>query len=387
MAKGIYKRGNTYWIRYSGPDGKTIYESTKTTSFRSAETKYLHRKKEVRDGHLPEQVKNPNITFNDLAVEYLKWAERQRGIRQKKDRVNQLIDIFGTVQLRNFNPMLLEQFQTNRLQKGYINKKKQNKSEATDEKKEKKEKPVTGNKPATINRLLAVLRHMFTKAVDWGMASEETLKRVRKAKMLEENNARLRFLSKEECQALITACDAHLKPIVITALNTGMRKSEILKLRWEQVDLKHGFILLQQSMTKNGERREIPVNDTLRATLSSIVRRIDLPYVFYNPGTENPYTMVHRSFASALKKAKITDFKFHDLRHTFASHLAMSGIELITIKELLGHKDITMTLRYAHLAPAQKKRAVSILDAALNDSTIQKLYNLPKVEAGQTVSA
>ena len=141
-------------------------------------------------------------------------------------------------------------------------------------------------------------------------------------------------------------------------------------------------------MAKNGERREVPINETLRATFSGIVRRIDLPYVFYNPGTDEPYTMVTRSFASALKKAKITDFKFHDLRHTFASHLAMAGVELITIKELLGHKDITMTLRYAHLAPAQKKRAVNILDTALTgatDSTVQKLYNQPMVENAAVV--
>ena len=84
------------------------------------------------------------------------------------------------------------------------------------------------------------------------------------------------------------------------------------------------------------------------------MRRVDLPHVFYNKGTDKPYHQVQRSFQAALKKAGITDFKFHDLRHTFASHLAMSGVELITIKELLGHKDMTMTLRYAHLTPAKK---------------------------------
>jgi integrase len=368
LAKGIYKRGKIYWIRYAGPDGKVIFESTKGTSFKDAETLFLKRKKEVRDGELQEIVKKPDITFNELAAEYEKWAERQRGIRQKRGRIKQLKKAFGPIQLRHFNTRMLEQFQTERLQKG---------DRETEDK-----KPI-GNKPATINRILGVLRHMFTKAVDWGMVSDDVLKRVRKARPLEENNARLRFLSKEECQTLTAACDDHLQPIVITALHTGARKSEILKLRWDQVDLKHGFILFKGSMAKNGERREVPINDTLRTTLSGIVRRIDLPFVFYNPGTDEPYTMVARSFASTLKKAKITDFRFHDLRHTFASHLAMSGVELITIKKLLGHKDITMTLRYAHLAPAQKKRAVHILDTALNgaaDSTIQKLYNLPMVE-------
>jgi integrase len=102
-------------------------------------------------------------------------------------------------------------------------------------------------------------------------------------KLLPENNRRLRFLTLEECDELIRACDAHLKPIVVTALNTGMRKGEILSLKWENVDLRHGFILL--SITKNGERREIPINDTVRATLQGLRRRLDIPHVFYDPHT------------------------------------------------------------------------------------------------------
>ncbi len=236
--------------------------------------------------------------------------------------------------------MLIEQYQTERLQKG--------------------------NKPATVNRILATLKHAFSKAVEWNMVEEEVLKRIRRAKLLEENNRRLRYLSKEECQELINNCDQHLKPIVITALNTGMRKGEILSLRWDNVDLKHGFILLDK--TKNGERREIPINNTLRRTLLSITRRLDVPYVFYDTVTGNPYQDVKRSFNSACRKAKIKDFRFHDLRHCFASHLVMSGIDLTTVKELLGHKTLTMTLRYSHLAPSHKVNAVKVLDNTLNDN-------------------
>ena len=168
-----------------------------------------------------------------------------------------------------------------------------------------------------MNRLLATLKHMFTKAVEWEMVEEATLKRIGKAKFLEENNRRLRYLSKEECQGLIKACDSHLRPIVITALNTGMRKGEILNLTWDRVDLKHGFILLDQ--TKNGERREIPINGTLREALSELSqgtkerpRRIDIPYVFYDPSNGKAYKDVKRSFHSACRRAKITDFQFHD---------------------------------------------------------------------------
>ncbi len=151
----------------------------------------------------------------------------------------------------------------------------------------------------------------------------------------------------------------------MTALNTGMRKSEILNLEWDNVDLKHGFILLDK--TRNWDRREIPINETLRSTLDSLMRRLDVPYVFYDPDTGSPYCDVRRSFHTALRRFKIRDFRFHDLRHTFASHLVIAGVDLTTVKELLGHKTFTMTLRYSHLAPSHKVKALDMLDNTINE--------------------
>jgi integrase len=231
-----------------------------------------------------------------------------------------------------------------------------------------------GNKPATVNRHLATLKHMFSKAVEWDMVESETLKRIKRVKLLEENNKHLRYLSKEECQELINACGPSLRPIVVTAPNTGMRKGEILNLRWDQVDLKHGFILLDR--TKNGERREIPINDTLGRTFKGLMRRLDVPHVFYAK-TALPLKDVKKSFQKALRRSKIHDFKFHDLRHTFASHLVMSGVDLTTVKELLGHKTLTMTLRYAHLAPSHKVKALNVLDETFNGAPgAQKVHSL-----------
>jgi len=349
MAKGIYRRGNIYWIRYAGLDGRIIRESSGSTKFRDAEFLLIQRRNDIKEGKQPEVKRIANHTFHELVEQYSKWAERQRCFKSKIYFIKQLSEAFGHLPLRRFNTMLLEQYQTERLQKG--------------------------NKPATVNRLLATLKHMFTKAVEWDMVEEETLKRIRRVRFLEENNKRLRYLSKEECQTLINCCDKHLKPIVICALNTGMRKSEILNLKWDNVDLKHGFILLDR--TKNGERREIPINDTLRMNLDSLIRRLDTPYVFYDPSTGKPYQDIKRSFHTALRKAGIRDFHFHDLRHTFASHLVMAGVDLTTVKELLGHKTLTMTLRYAHLAPSHKVKAVDILDNVLGaKSSAQKVHNL-----------
>jgi len=357
--KGIYARGNVLWLRYAGLDGKILFESSGSNKLKVAESLLHKRKAEIDAGKQPEIIKIKNYSFKELALEYIKWAERQRAFRQKRLVVNQLVDEFGHYPLRRFDTRMIEQYQTERLQKG--------------------------NKPGTVNRHVSILKHMMTKATDWNMVEDDTLRRIRRVKLLEENNARLRYLSKEECQTLINSCDSHLKPIVIMALNTGMRKGEILSLKWDNVDMKHGFILLD--ITKNGERRELPINGTLRTTLEELYRgtaqrprRLDVPFVFYDGRTGDRYFNVQRSFDSACRRAAINNFHFHDLRHTFASQLVMAGVDLTTIKELLGHKTLTMTLRYAHLAPSHKVKAVDILDNTINEtSTIQKLYNLKGV--------
>lgn len=174
--------------------------------------------------------------------------------------VKQLVSCFMDLKLSQFNTHLVEKFEAERLNKG--------------------------NKPATVNRLLAVIKHIFTKAFEWEMITEAIREKVHRVKFLYENNKRLRYLNKEECRALISACDEHLRPIVVTALNTGIRRGEILNCCWDNVDLQHGFILLEK--TKNGERREMPINDTLRSTLQSIPRRLDIPYVFYCPSSGKP---------------------------------------------------------------------------------------------------
>lgn len=358
MTRGIKKRGSIWHICYSLGNGETKRESSRSKKFKDAEDLLIERKKAVKEGKEPESVKRiPNYTFSQLAEEYLKWAERQRSFRSKRGFIIQLVEAFGNIPLKHFTVKLMEQFQTDRINRG--------------------------NKPATINRLIATLKHCIHKGYQWEMLPEETLKRVRQVKLLLENNRRLRYLSKEECDILINACSGpYLRAIVVTALNTGMRKTEILSLKWENVDLKHGFILLDK--TKNGERREIPINDTLREIFQGISRRIDIPYVFFDQKEGKPFKEIKKSFNTALRKAGIRDFHFHDLRHTFASHLVMNGVDLTTVRELLGHKTLTMTLRYAHLAPSHKVKAMDILDSALNQKrTAQKLHNLKESYSAQ----
>jgi integrase len=353
-----------------------VRESTTETDHNRAVEFLVKRRTEVAAGKAPEEMKKiGSHTFRELSEQYLTWCERQKGFIAKRRCVNQLVDRFGDIPLRRFSTMLLEQYQTERMRQGAKRKAMRKGPDGKRVAVEIDSVP-KGNMPATINRHMAAIKHMFTKAVEWEMVEEDVLKRVRKVKQLKENNRRLRYLSREECHALVEACNGYLKSIVITALNTGMRRGELLSLKWENVDLKHGFILLEQGDTKNGERREIPINAAVMAALQSIPRRLDGGHVFYNPETKKPYQTLSNAFIKACKKAGIQDFHFHDLRHTFASHLVMAGQDLTTVKELLGHKTLTMTLRYSHLAPSHKVKALDVLNETLNgDSTSHLLHN------------
>ena len=346
---GLIRKPNSkfWWINLK-VGHKRIFESTKTENKKKAQEILSIRHAELLRGisqpaNEPHKIKEvieakeiKAYTFNELATEYLNWCKgRQASYNIKKYIIPKEFEKrFKGMLLNQFNSNLIEKLQTECMTKNY--------------------------KPAYANKILTVLKHMFTKALDWEMITEETLKKVRKVKLLKGEIKRLRYLSEEEAERLISNCESYLKPIVITALNAGMRKGEIFGLTWDRVDLKNRIILLDK--TKNGERREIPINDTLLQALSGIVRRLDCKYVFYNLNTLKPFDNIKRSFASALRKSHILDFHFHDLRHTFASRLVMAGVDLITVKELLGHKDIKMTLRYSHLSQAHVRQAISVLD-------------------------
>ena len=336
--KGLYLRGQVYWVAYKA-NGKICRESTGERSQAEAEFFLAKRRKQVRDGEIIETRKRKNNKLADLAKDYLECCVGQKAYKDKVHLVSQLLKRFGNLKVSDLNTKRIEQWQSEQLK---------------------------CNSPATANRKLTVLKHMIKKGTDWGITSEEILKRVRKVKQLKEENTRLRFLTIEECQSLIDCCAPHLKPIVTVALHTGMRRGEILNLKWEHVDLKHGFILLD--VTKNGSRREIPIDNTLEEMFNRMPRGLESVYVFTDPRTGEPYKSVQTSFETALRKAEIRDFRFHDLRHTFASHLVMAGVDLTSVREFLGHKTLTMTIRYAHLAPGHKRRAINMLDKVLKSA-------------------
>jgi protein MpaA len=191
----------------------------------------------------------------------------------------------------------------------------------------------------------------ITKHSDINMVESDVLENKREMKSVSNQGKSLRYLSKKECAELINSCENHLQSILIIALNTGMKKIEILNLKWENVDIEHGFIMLDK--TKKSERM-IPINDTLKKTLMNISRRQDVPYVFYNNTTSKPYRNISKSFANALRRSKIKNFHFRDLRHTFAFHLIMEGVDIKKVMKFLGHKTLKTTRKYSHLTKSHK---------------------------------
>lgn len=223
--------------------------------------------------------------------------------------------------------------------------------------------------PSTLNKEVGTLRQLMRKAVEWEMIEQSPFDR---GQSLQEKvcNERTRFLSEEEITRLLAKCDTWLKELVIVAIHTGMRKGELMSLTWKQI--KGGFIYLPK--TKNGEARKVPINEDAAAIFGVRRKRLQLKsrYVFCHETKKKdrkghlllyePVGDFSTAFDKAVKDAGIDDCWFHDLRHTFASHAVMRGRTLKEVQELLGHKSIKMTMRYAHLAEKHKVDAVNALN-------------------------
>jgi integrase len=250
--------------------------------------------------------------------------------------------------------------------------------------------------PSTINRDLSALRGALSRALEWRLIASHPMQAVKAAKV--DVTARCRYLSADEDARLLAALDTRddararartsanewraergydllpvfgvytdaLNPLVRLALHTGCRRGELLALRWRDLDLTAARLTVRADTTKDSEARHIPLNRDILAVLRTWRPDDADPDTCVFPGVDDDtaLTTVKKSWGGVLKAATITGFRFHDLRHTFASRLVMAGVDLNTVRELLGHSDIKMTLRYAHLAPEHKMAAVEKLASA-----------------------
>ena len=211
----------------------------------------------------------------------------------------------------------------------------------------------------TVSNELSVLRHMLRLAKRWGYLDQAP-----EIEMPRKPEGRLRYLEQDEIVRFVRACESsknpYLKTIVTIAIHTGMRKAEILGLEWERIDLSSARITLYR--TKSGKPRGIPINRAVYEVLIALEPDPARQGLLFKKRDQRAWGQIRTAFEKALEKAGIKGFRFHDLRHTFASHAIMRGATLREVQEVLGHSDLKMTQRYAHLSPAHLRTAVERLE-------------------------
>ena len=241
-----------------------------------------------------------------------------------------------------------------------------------------------GVTPQTLNRDRTSLLALLNQAVEWKLLSANPLEDPVIKPLETSDDKRVRWLGQhdehedirdgnggqlgERARFIAALSDKetpkYLHQLCIIAMNTGMRRGEIFKLKWKDVSIDRAEVILRAATTKANKPRHIPLNADVIAVLKELgkLRHIS-GYVFINPDTNAPFTTFKRSWSSLVTRAQLSDFTFHDLRHDFASRLVQAGVNLYEVKDLLGHSSITLTERYAHLAPAQKRAAVALLES------------------------
>jgi len=352
-ARGIFERDGVWWISWCctkghrhrqpiGPRGLAVQEhGARRKEAEKAKRLGLPYCPDVERKHrLAERRKR--VPFKEIAQDFLDYAKAHKRDQNDDQRMTRLLVTFGDRLAAEIIPQDVEDY---------------------------KAKLAERLSPATVNRDLALLKATFNRAIKAGKVESNPVKAV---PLFRENNARTRCLTDEEEARLYEALPDYLKPFLTVALNTGMRWGELARLTWEAVDFYTGTLHVRES--KSGEGRRIPMNRIVREALQAVrraqvqkareqvdgEREILSPLVFCAP-QGGFLRNFGRGWYPALRKAEIPDFRWHDTRHTAASRLVMAGVDLYTVKEILGHKTLAMTARYSHLSPGHQRQALERL--------------------------
>ena len=349
--RGLFQRGGIWWIDYTDNSGRRIRESTKTINKTLAERALAVRKAEVAQNKFSIQKIKPAPDFDKFAKVYLEEYAKTNKRSWKQDEIAlrvHLIPCFGRKCLDKIAEIDVLRYKRHREQQ--ISKFPRNLHLQTKE-----------MSFVSINRELALLKKMFNQAIRWGKTNHNPVSR--NVKMYKEQE-RIRYLSPQEESDLLATCPPVLKNVVLFALNTGLRRSEVASLNWQDVDIARGFVTIRASYSKNSETRMVFINKTVTDLLKKL-EKTDKKHnmVFCNTKGE-PFLSsgIATGFKRAVKNSGLKNLTFHDLRHTFASRLVMQGVNLYTVQRLLGHKSYKMTQRYAHLSDSHLQNAVRILD-------------------------
>lgn len=324
---GLYKHpGSPYWYYSFTVRGQRITRSSKTTN--KSEARQLYEAERVdylrRGNRLPKK----QTSFAVLREEFLKWSQaNKRSYRRDVTSVAHLTRFFGNRLLDDITPLDIEHYKRERVQQ------------------------VSGS---TVNREVACLKRMYNLAVHWRLTLDNPVNGV---PFFQEPKRSFRWWTREEVRRFLDACDDRMGAIALVGLNTGMRIGELLSLTWDQIDFDNGYITIER--TKSGTYREVKMNHVVIAALKKVQNRSE--YVLVNPATKRPYIRIGKAFRTTCRRAGIAEATPHVMRHTFASHLAMQGVDPHTIMELGGWSSLDMVMRYCHLAPDHKQRAVDKL--------------------------
>ena len=354
---GLVRRGQTWWMSFMY-HGQQVRRSTGTTDKRLAEAIFGKVKSQIIEGRFFEKPDTQHRTMTELLDRYLsEHAARRANYPRERTSVRTLKAFFGTPTLHQVTPKRIVAYKNHRY--------------------------ADGVKPATINRELATLKKAFNLARrEWEWCEDNPVCRV---SMEQEHNTRDRWLTVEEETRLLKAAAPWLRELMVFAIHSGMRMGEILDLTWDGVDLFRRTVTVFKS--KNGERRTIPLNQTALELLKHQCgsRSMDTALVFPSEAqTRLNASNISRSLNLALEKAKMTDFHFHDLRHTCATRMVQAGVDLYKVQRLLGHKSPIMTQRYAHHYPESLRDGVEALDVGRAVST--NLAHLRVVSEGGPAS-
>jgi integrase len=341
--KYVGKNGTVYGIDYyaGGKKHREIVGPLLT----EARKKLEERRALAKSGGYESLANKRKITFEHLVKKY---AEIQKGERYfektRKYYLKPLMDVFGENKLHQITPLDIEDF-----------------------KKKRKETPTQWGKvrsDVAVNRELETLRHMLNKAVEWEMLDINPFDRFKKPILFEEDRGRVRYLTEEEIKSLLNVSPHYLKNIVKAALFTGLRKGDILNLKWSDVDLERGLLFFNEQKKKGKLGIKVLNSDMINLLMAIPKGKSD--YIFCGPDGER-LKDVKRSFHTALKRAGITDFHFHDLRHTSASHMMMRGASPKAVQIHLNHSSLAMTERYAHLSPDFQRSEVERLNGLCDE--------------------
>jgi integrase len=350
---GIFLRGKSWYYDFYHHSAR--YVGSFGPVSRSVAKQELARKKAaVLETRLNPAKARTSPKFAAFTQDYLAWVHANCK-PLTADRVRQTLTRFaafiGAKRLDEVTPWHLEQW--------------------------KKARKEEGKAPGTINTELQTVKGVFSKAIMWGKLDKHPGVGV---KLLQDTRRAIRFLSEEEESRLLAVCSPALRHVVQVGLLTGFRRQELASLRPEDVDLDGGLVSVAASYSKNGESRTLPMGERLKAILREAVTASGSAATVLLNTHARPWHLdtLSTQFRTACQEAGIGALGLHALRHTFASRLVMAGIDLSTVKELMGHADIQMTLRYAHLSPLHRRTAMETLEARFFAPSPAHFHNTPQ---------